>query len=545
MAPASARSPPPASSPSCGRRRRGGFGGKVNVGKIDDIIAGIATGSGFFYDATARSWVTAVPVGRPAEGRGGATTSRILAGMADGIVALYQKCPHLGCRVPQCVSSQWFECPCHGSQYNQVGEKKGGPAPRGMDRFAVTVDASGDVVDRHRHRRPGPADRHQHHRPGGRGPALHHRRRWQALMIALWRSPRPPSRWIIFAVILVGWIVYYFAQPRRGAHGARLGDRAGAQPQAVLRRRGAGGQAPRARAARRRAAARRDRHRPAAVLGARARAARPAPRSRHADTVRRVGRAICSSRRPNGGFNCAGCHGGMKATGGNAPYTVTDPPTGEVTRGQLVRAGAQHRALPLQPTTRCSYILTYGRPCSPMSAWGLDGGGPMNAQQIADAHRLPRDASRSPARTAQTEEADDPELPDRPPAEPSVQQEIETLARRSRRQTATLRHATARRCSTSTSTAAPTAAPAATPRAGATASPASAARARSAGTSPAGPRTRHFPQRSGHDRLRPERLGERRRLRHAVARARGRMPGFGALLTDEQIQAIVEYVRSL
>ena len=25
----------------------------------------------------------------------------------------------------------------------------------------------------------------------------------------------------------------------------------------------------------------------------------------------------------------------------------------------------------------------------------------------------------------------------------------------------------------------------------------------------------------------------------------GRMPGFGALLTDEQIEAIVEYVRSL
>ena len=59
--------------------------------------------------------------------------------MENGVIALYQKCPHLGCRVPQCVSSQWFECPCHGSQYNRVGEKKGGPAPRGMDHFAVTV----------------------------------------------------------------------------------------------------------------------------------------------------------------------------------------------------------------------------------------------------------------------------------------------------------------------------------------------------------------------------------------------------------------------
>jgi cytochrome b6-f complex iron-sulfur subunit len=62
-------------------------------------------------------------------------------------VALYQKCVHLGCRVPSCVTSQWFECPCHGSQYNQVGEKKGGPAPRGLDRFATEVSGNTLTVD--------------------------------------------------------------------------------------------------------------------------------------------------------------------------------------------------------------------------------------------------------------------------------------------------------------------------------------------------------------------------------------------------------------
>ena len=67
--------------------------------------------------------------------------------MKAGLVALYQKCPHLGCRVPSCLSSQWFECPCHGSQYNQVGEKKGGPAPRGMDRFAMEVTAGEFIVN--------------------------------------------------------------------------------------------------------------------------------------------------------------------------------------------------------------------------------------------------------------------------------------------------------------------------------------------------------------------------------------------------------------
>jgi len=67
--------------------------------------------------------------------------------MENGLNALYQKCPHLGCRVPNCISSQWFECPCHGSQYNRVGEKKGGPAPRGMDRFGVTVAGGNVTVD--------------------------------------------------------------------------------------------------------------------------------------------------------------------------------------------------------------------------------------------------------------------------------------------------------------------------------------------------------------------------------------------------------------
>ena len=112
----------------------------------------------------------------------------------------YQKCPHLGCRVPECTSSQWFECPCHGSQYNRVGEKKAGPAPRGMDHFAVTVGAAGDVVIDtatvvHRC-----ADRHQHHRPGGRRSALHQRGGGSHWMIAL--QHHDTSRWVIFAVIV-------------------------------------------------------------------------------------------------------------------------------------------------------------------------------------------------------------------------------------------------------------------------------------------------------------------------------------------------------
>jgi len=122
-----------------------GFGGKVRVGKRDEIIASIQSNGGFFYSSEARSWVTEYPPGALSKART-VYDPRLLPGMEQGLTAQYQKCPHLGCRVPECKSSQWFECPCHGSQYNRVGEKKGGPAPRGMDHFVLTVAANGDVT---------------------------------------------------------------------------------------------------------------------------------------------------------------------------------------------------------------------------------------------------------------------------------------------------------------------------------------------------------------------------------------------------------------
>jgi len=66
---------------------------------------------------------------------------------ADSLMALYQKCAHLGCRVPFCQQSQWFECPCHGSKYNYAGEYQLGPAPTGLSRFKVVVSGTTVKVD--------------------------------------------------------------------------------------------------------------------------------------------------------------------------------------------------------------------------------------------------------------------------------------------------------------------------------------------------------------------------------------------------------------
>jgi cytochrome b6-f complex iron-sulfur subunit len=71
-----------------------------------------------------------------------------------GFLALWWKCPHLGCTVPwresfvfpEPTSGEntrgWFRCPCHGSTYNSAGVRVFGPAPRSMDHMAVTIDPS-------------------------------------------------------------------------------------------------------------------------------------------------------------------------------------------------------------------------------------------------------------------------------------------------------------------------------------------------------------------------------------------------------------------
>ena len=81
-----------------------------------------------------------------------------------------------------------------------------------------------------------------------------------------------------------------------------------------------------------------------------------------------------------GGFNCAGCHG-ANGEGGAAPYTLTDTLTGEVTAVNWY-APALNTVFYRFSKEEVRFILNYGRPFSPMSAWGAPGGGPMTEQNI-------------------------------------------------------------------------------------------------------------------------------------------------------------------
>ena len=124
-----------------------GFGSKIKIGPVADVAADIQSGGGFLYKPEGRMWITEYPAGALEKGSLIYGSTPAWDGIQAGFKALYQKCPHLGCRVPDCGSSQYFECPCHGSFYNQVGEKRGGPAPRGMDFFAMSIENGALVVD--------------------------------------------------------------------------------------------------------------------------------------------------------------------------------------------------------------------------------------------------------------------------------------------------------------------------------------------------------------------------------------------------------------
>lgn len=120
---------------------KGGFGSLISAGKLADITSEIDANNGYFYYGAGRFYIV------PWSGhKSGSVDYEAEHVTAQGIMPLYQRCVHLGCRVPYCTSSQWFECPCHGSKYNHAGEYQLGPAPRGMDRFKVTIDSSGNVT---------------------------------------------------------------------------------------------------------------------------------------------------------------------------------------------------------------------------------------------------------------------------------------------------------------------------------------------------------------------------------------------------------------
>lgn len=127
----------------------GGFGDpRLRIGTLDEIKiknAGVPVDAGFpAYVPDARAFIVLIDPARQSFVPGKDEQGE---GTALNVRALYQRCPHLGCKPNACLKNYWLECPCHGSRYDRLGIKaagaKYGPAPRSMDRFSMTVEADG------------------------------------------------------------------------------------------------------------------------------------------------------------------------------------------------------------------------------------------------------------------------------------------------------------------------------------------------------------------------------------------------------------------
>lgn len=124
-----------------------GLGVEHKVGTLAQINGQFPTwaaGTPFEF-RPARAFVVNVPAAKAmASGERAVTPNP----SASELLALWRKCPHLGCMIPaSCESTDRFQCYCHQSTYNIIGEKlELGPAPRGMDRFPVRIDAEGVVI---------------------------------------------------------------------------------------------------------------------------------------------------------------------------------------------------------------------------------------------------------------------------------------------------------------------------------------------------------------------------------------------------------------
>ncbi|MFO0754070.1 MAG: Rieske (2Fe-2S) protein [Thermodesulfovibrionales bacterium] len=62
----------------------------------------------------------------------------------DGLHAISSICTHLGCIVA--ITETGFQCPCHGSKYNENGKVIGGPAPRNLAWLEISQDVDGSLV---------------------------------------------------------------------------------------------------------------------------------------------------------------------------------------------------------------------------------------------------------------------------------------------------------------------------------------------------------------------------------------------------------------
>lgn len=63
---------------------------------------------------------------------------------AEGFYAVSSVCTHLGCNVKRTATG--FECPCHGSRFDENGRVVRGPAPSPLAWFSLSLSPRGELI---------------------------------------------------------------------------------------------------------------------------------------------------------------------------------------------------------------------------------------------------------------------------------------------------------------------------------------------------------------------------------------------------------------
>lgn len=104
------------------RSLEGGFGGTIKAGPMESFPPGSVTEfpEDNFY---------------------------LIRDQEGGFLAVYSRCPHLGCTVNWNSEKERFLCPCHASSFDIYGDYESKPVPRALDIFPINIDSTLVKVD--------------------------------------------------------------------------------------------------------------------------------------------------------------------------------------------------------------------------------------------------------------------------------------------------------------------------------------------------------------------------------------------------------------
>ena len=117
-----------------------GLGGSAVLAAVSDWL--------FFKPRVTYGPSARFAIGKPDDFPSGTRISRdvervCIVREGNRLAAISTTCTHLGCIVG--ISDTGFSCPCHGSRYDQDGTVTGGPAPKPLPWFKVSLAPNGEL----------------------------------------------------------------------------------------------------------------------------------------------------------------------------------------------------------------------------------------------------------------------------------------------------------------------------------------------------------------------------------------------------------------